>query len=54
MDGDNEPIPSQMDDGYPLAERAEKWILGGCLVTCVILVVLAGIGLWTVGEWIFR
>ena len=54
MDTDDEPIPRRMDDGYPLPERLEKWILGGCLVACVILVILAAIGLWTVGEWIFR
>jgi hypothetical protein len=54
MDIDDEPIPQQMDEGYPITERLEKWLLSGCLVACVILVALAGIGLWTVGEWIFK
>jgi succinate dehydrogenase hydrophobic anchor subunit len=54
MNDDNELIPPQTDDEYPIPERLEKWLLSGCFVACVILVALAGIGLWTVGEWIFR
>jgi hypothetical protein len=36
-----------------MLDRLEKWILGGCIVACVILAALAGVGLWTVGEWLF-
>jgi len=36
-----------------MLDRLEKWILGGGIVALILLIVLAGIGLWTVGEWIF-
>ena len=37
-----------------MLDRLEKWILSGGIVALILLVVLAFIGLWTVGEWIFR
>jgi hypothetical protein len=36
-----------------MLDRLEKWILGGGIVALILFVVLAFIGLWTVGEWIF-
>jgi hypothetical protein len=54
MDIDEEPIPPQMDEEYPLAERAEKWILLGLIVLSAGIAVLAVIGFCTVIEWIVR
>lgn len=45
-------MTTTMPDDLPT--RVEKWVLSGCLVAFMLLIVLAGIGLWTVGEWIFK